>query len=190
GVADVTVIPYSSSGTVIWCAKTGLCGAPAAPLPATFTVNNNCAPNAAIPGSKGDSILVPWTKLVPLIGAAAGGAATALDCSVDATVVTPAEYLVMRNAVVGFNAHIQTEAAARGFDYWDPNPTLLGRKAAGQIPVFPDLSNLATGRVGFGPLFSLDGVHPNLTAHKLIADSIAAHLNAAFGTTIPIPVAP
>jgi phospholipase/lecithinase/hemolysin len=44
--------------------------------------------------------------------------------------------------------------------------------------------------VGFGPLFSLDGVHPNATAHKIIADSIASHLNTAFGTTIPIPVAP
>ena len=187
GVADVTVIPYTSSGAVIWCAKTGACGAPAAALPLTFTVNNNCSPMAAGLGAKGDSILVPWTKFVPLIGAAAGGAATSLDCSVDAAVVTPAEYLVMRNAVTGFNAHIQAEAAARGFDYWDPNPTLLARKAAGQIPVFPDLSALATGKVGFGPLFSLDGVHPNATAHILIADSVAAHLNAAFGTTITLP---
>ena len=190
GVADVTVIPYTSTGTVLWCAKTGLCGSPAAPLPPTFTVNNNCAPNAAIPGSKGDSVLVPWSKFVPLIGAAALGAATSVDCSVDTMVVTPAEFLVMRNAVAGFNAHIQTAAAARGFDYWDPNPTLLAKKVAGQIPVFPDLSQLANGVVTFGPLFSLDGVHPSALAHKLIADSVASHLNAAFGTTIPIPVAP
>jgi lysophospholipase L1-like esterase len=190
GVVDVTNIPYTSTGTTIWCAKTGLCGVPAAAFPATFTVNNNCAPNAAVPGSKGDSILVPWSTFVPLIGAAAGGAATALDCSVDTKVVIPSEYAALRDAVVGFNAHIVTAAAAHGFAYWDPNPTLLAKKTAGQIPLFPDLSQLATGVVTFGPYITLDGVHPSALAHKLIADSIAAHLNSAFGTTIPIPVAP
>lgn len=192
GVVDVTNIPYTSSGTVIWCAKTGACGAPAAPLPATFVVLNNCSPAAVSLGGNGDSILVPWSKFVPLIGAAAAGATDTLDCTVDAQVVTPAEFAVMRNAVVAYNTHIQAVVAGNpDFAFWDPNPLLLAKKAAGQVPVFPDLSALGTGgSVGFGPLFSLDGVHPNATAHKLIADSIAAHLNAAFGTTIPIPVAP
>ncbi len=191
GVVDVTAIPYTSTGATIWCLKTGACLIPAAPFPATFTVNNNCAPIAAGLGSVGDSVLVPWSKFVPLIGAAAAGASTTLDCSVDATVVTPAEFAVMRNAVVAYNAHIVTAAAAHGFAYWDPNPTLLAKKAAGQVPLFPNISTIGTGgSVGFGPLFSLDGVHPNALAHKLIADSIASRLNSAFGTTIPIPVAP
>lgn len=188
GVADVTTIPYTSQGLVIFCARNpGVGGCPGtvgtSALPATFIVNANCAASA-------DSILVPWTKFVPLIGAAALGASDTLDCSIDATVVTPTEYAGMRNAVNAFNTHIATAAATRGFDYWDPNPTLLAKKGAGLIPVFPDLSNLATGTVGFGTYFTLDGVHPSALAHKLIADSIASHLNAAFGTTIPIPVAP
>jgi len=192
GVVDVTNIPYTSTGAVIWCLKTGNCGAPAAPLPATFVVLNNCAPNAVVATSFGDSILVPWTKFVPLIGAAAAGATDTLDCTVTTKVVTPTEYAVMRNAVVAYNTHIQAVVAANpNFAYWDPNPTLLARKAAGQVPRFPDISTIGTGgSVGFGPLFSLDGVHPNATANKLIADSVAAHLNSAFGTTIPIPVAP
>lgn len=192
GVVDVTNIPYTSTGATIWCLKTGACGAPAAPFPATFVVLTNCAPNAAVPTSFGDSILVPWSTFVPLIGAAAAGATDTLDCTVDTKVVTPTEYAVMRNAVVAYNTHIQAVVAGNpNFAYWDPNPTLLAKKAAGQVPLFPDISTIGTGgSVGFGPLFSLDGVHPNATAHKLIADSIAAHLNAAFGTTIPIPVAP
>ena len=192
GVVDVTNIPYTSSGTVIWCLKTGACGSPAAPFPATFVVLNNCSPASAALGGNGDSTLVPWSKFVPLIGAAAAGATDTLDCSIDATVVTPAEFAVMRNAVAAYNTHIQAVVAANpDFAYWDPNPTLLAKKAAGQVPLFPDISTIGTGgSVGFGPLFSLDGVHPNATAHKLIADSIAAHLNSAFGTTIPIPVAP
>ncbi|HEU4570681.1 MAG TPA: SGNH/GDSL hydrolase family protein [Gemmatimonadales bacterium] len=188
GAADVTAIPYSSYGYIIWCAKTGLCGSPAAPLPPTFIVSNNCAPDAAVPGAKGDSILVPWTKFVPLIGAAAAGATDTLDCSVDANVVTPSEYATLRTAVSDFNAYMSVQAAAHGYDYWDPNPTLLALKGTGQVPVFPDLSALGTGgSVGFGTYFSLDGVHPSATGQKLIADSVAAHLNAAFGTTIPTP---
>ncbi|MBW8772403.1 MAG: hypothetical protein JF590_03800, partial [Gemmatimonadetes bacterium] len=188
GVVDVTNIPYTSQGLVIFCAKNpGVGGCPgtvgSSPLPAAFTVNPNCAASL-------DSILVPWSTFVPLIGAAALGAPTTLDCSVDTKVVTPTEYAALRNAVVGFNAHIVTAAAAHGFAYWDPNPTLLAKKAAGQIPPFPDLSQLATGVVTFGTYFSLDGVHPSALAHKLIADSIASRLNSAYGTTIPIPVAP
>ena len=190
GVVDVTNIPYTSTGTVIWCLKTGACpGVPAAPFPAGFKVLNNCSPAAVALGGNGDSTLVPWSKFVPLIGAAAAGATDTLDCTVDTKVVTPAEYAVMRNAVVAYNTHIQAVVAANpNFAYWDPNPTLLAKKAAGQVPLFPDISTIGTGgSVGFGPLFSLDGVHPNATAHKLIADSIAAHLNTAFGTTIPLP---
>ncbi|HET7042103.1 MAG TPA: hypothetical protein VFI13_08780, partial [Gemmatimonadales bacterium] len=161
-------------------------------LPDSFIVNDNCAPNAVIGTSYGDSILVPWTKSLPLIAALTGTNHTNLDCTVDANVVTPTEFAVMRNAVAAYNTHIQAVVAANpNFAYWDPNPTLLAKRAAGQIPAFPDLSTVGTGgSVGFGPYITLDGVHPSATAHKLIADSIASHLNAAFGTTIPIPVAP
>ena len=185
GVANVTVIPYATSGLVIFCAKNpGVGGCPAGPalLPPTFTVNANCADAA---------ILVPWPKYVPLIGAAAGGASTSLDCSVDANVSTAAETGNMVTAVANYNNYLSTQAAAHGFAFWDPNPTLQNLITTGAVPRFPDLSALGTGgSVRFGNYFSLDGVHPSALAHKLIADSVAAHLNAAFGTTIPIPVAP
>jgi phospholipase/lecithinase/hemolysin len=90
------------------------------------------------------------------------------------------------------------------------NPTLLAAKAevpaAGQLPkvaTFPCLpgttpAQIAAGtpcgtaggknktpNVLFGTYFSLDGVHPSATAHRVIADSLIAHVNAKYGTTIP-----
>jgi hypothetical protein len=187
GVANVTVIPYGTSGQVIFCAKNpGVGGCPGTPgtsaLPALFTVDPNCAVT---------TILVPWSKYVPMIGAAAGGSAQVLDCSVDAVVSSTAETTNMATAVAGYNNYLSTQAAARGFAYFDPNPTLQNLVNTGAVPLFPNLAGLSTGgSVTFGNYFSLDGVHPSALAHKLIADSVAAHLNAAFGTTIPIPVAP
>jgi len=59
----------------------------------------------------------------------------------------------------------------------------------GQIPPFPDLSAaLGGGNVGFGPFFSLDGVHPSTLAHQAIADSVASVINQKYSTTLPVPV--
>ena len=190
-IADISVIPYASTGSVYWCIKNQpACGITTpTPFPAQLTVNNNCAPNAAIPGSKGDSTLVPWPIGVPRIAAAAQGQPTTIDCSVDADVVLPAEYAGLRTAIAGYNAFIQAQATARGFAYFDINPPLLAAVIAGQIPPFPDLSAaLAGGNVGFGPFFSLDGVHPSTTAHRLIADSVAAAINQQYSTSLPVPV--
>jgi phospholipase/lecithinase/hemolysin len=190
GVADVAVIPYASRGSVYWCIKNQpACGVFPSAFPATFTVNNNCAPNAAIPGSKGDSILVPWPIGVPRIAAAAQGANTTIDCSVDTDVVTATEYANLRTAVAGYNAFIQAQATARGWAYVDVNGPLLQAVALGIIPPFPDLSAaLAGGNVLFGPLFSLDGVHPSTVLQRLVADSVASAINQKFATTLPVPV--
>lgn len=185
GVVDVTNIPYASSGRVIFCAKNpGVGGCPGtvgtSPLPALFTVNPNCAASL-------DSILVPWSKFVPMIGAAAGGAARTLDCSAtsDTIIVTPTEYAAMRNAVAAYNAKISSVATANNWAYWNPNPALDSLRLLGQIPPFPDLSGLATGVVAFGPWISLDGVHPSAAAHKLIANYMRGVINTKYTTAIP-----
>jgi lysophospholipase L1-like esterase len=193
GVADVTVIPYASSGATYWCLKTGACpGIPAAGFPPNFTVNNNCAPMAAIPSSKGDSVLVPWTVGVVRILTAAQPPfpATTVDCSVDSDVVLPAEFAALRNAVAGFNAHIQQVAANHGWAYFDPNPALLALRADPQkVAPFPDISQVSSGQpIRFGTMFTLDGVHPSSLAHRLIADSLASVINQSYGTTLPVPV--
>ncbi len=185
GVADVSIIPYSTPGQVYFCLKTGACpGIPAGGFPANFDVSGNCAPP---PLAKGDSILVPWTVGIARLSAAAAGAHTTLDCSVDADVVTPAEFKGLRDAVSGYNSFIQQQAAARGWAYLDVNPTLLGAKAdPALITTIPNLPTAASGgNVTFGALFSLDGVHPSTAAHRIIADSVISAVNATYRTTIP-----
>jgi hypothetical protein len=207
-VADVTVIPYSSSGSTYWCLKNGVCpGVPSGGFPAVFTVNNNCAPGAAVPGAKGDSILVPWTVGVPKLSAALAGVPQTLDCSVDAQVVTPFEYKTMREAVAGYNAFIAAQAAQRNWAFVDVNPALLAARAdqpvtvppppAAQqtfpkIALFPCFPGKPCGSkvnpgpaVLFGTYFSLDGVHPSEVAQRVIADSLISAVNRTYGTGIP-----
>lgn len=183
GVANVTAIPYASQGLVIFCAKNpGVGGCPGTPgtsaLPAAFTVNPNCA-------AKADSILVPWPKFVPMIGAAALGSPQTLDCSVDNVVITATEYAALRNAVAGFNAKISAVATANNWAYWDPNTALDSLRVAGQVPLFPNLAGLATGTVTFGTYISLDGVHPSAAAHKVIANYLRGVINTKYATSIP-----
>ena len=191
-VADVSVIPFASRGSIYWCIKNqpAACGPFPATFPPTFAVDSTCAPIATgITGAKGDSVLVPWPIGVARIGEAIQGASTRIDCDVDTDVVTPSEYAALRNAVAGYNTFIQAEAAARGFAYFDVNLPLGAAVLAGQIPPFPDLSQaLAGGNVIFGPFFSLDGVHPSTLAHRVMADSLASIINQKYGTSLPVPV--
>ena len=189
-VVDPRVVPYATSGTVYWCLKTGVCpGVPNAGFPATFTVNNNCAPNAAIPGAKGDSVLVPWPVAIPRLSAAAAGASTTIDCSVTTDVVTPAEYKAIATATAAYNSYIVAQATQRNWAVWDPNPSLVAAKAnPALVTTFPNLPSVATGgNVTFGSYFSLDGFHPSSVTHKAVADSLASVINRYYKTTIPLP---
>ncbi len=188
-VANVTVIPYASAAAIWYCLKNGGCPPPLPPVnPAlagipTFTVNVNCAP----PG--GLQILVPWTIGLTKVSTAVGGTAASIDCSVDNEVVTSTELNGLVTAVAGYNAHIQAEAQNRGMAYFDINPPLSALVANGTIPAFPNIAGALTGNsVLFGPMFTLDGVHPSATAHRLIADSLASVINQTFSTNLPVPV--
>jgi hypothetical protein len=200
GVGDVESIPFATPGAVYWCLKTGACpGVPPGGFPPSFSVDLSCAPHAAVSTSNGDAVLVPWTVGVPKIAAAAAGASTTLDCSADNEVVLPAELANLRAAVQGYNTYISDQAQQRGWAYIDVNPTLVAAKAeaiaAGQQPkitTFPCLpggpcggTTNATPSVLFGTYFTLDGVHPSATAHRVVADLVIAAVNQTYGTTIP-----
>lgn len=189
-VPDVTVIPFASSGATYWCLRNGVCPGIPQQLPNGLTVNNNCAPAAVIPGAKGDSTLIPWTKGLPRVFAAAQGApGQVIDCSVDLDVVLPAEYAAMRNAVVAFNTVIHAQATARGYALVDMNAILLQARAGGAIPPFPNTTAVAGGGpITFGPFISLDGFHPTSTAHRVLADSLASALNQTYGTNLAVPI--
>lgn len=192
-VTDVSVIPYSSRTAIYYCLTYVDPARCQAPLPTTpepnlaglqalglWNVNVNCAAPAGL------ATLIPWTLAVPILAAAAGGAPQTMDCSDDALVVMPSELAAMQAAVVGFNAYIQTEAVSRGMAYLDVNPPLLALVGTGAIPSIPDLlPALAGGSVGFGPYFTLDGVHPSTLAHQLVTDSLVSTVNRFFATSIP-----
>ncbi|HJS48289.1 MAG TPA: hypothetical protein VJ773_09915, partial [Gemmatimonadales bacterium] len=192
-------IPFASRAAIYFC-LTYDDAACAAPLPETpdpnfaglagaglWTVTASCSPAAA-----GLATLVPWPIILTKLGAATnpgGPVPQTLDCDLDTEVVTPAEYAGLQAAVAGFNGFISAQATARGMAYFDVNGPLAALVADGSIPPLPDLLPALSGQpVGFGPIFSLDGVHPSSQAHEFIADSVAAIVNRTFGTAIPVPV--
>jgi hypothetical protein len=188
-IPDVTQIPYTSRGSTYWCLKTGLCPGVPVQLPANVTVSNNCAPNAAIPGAKGDSVLVPWTVGVAGILRASSPPFTpfALDCSNTLQVVTPEEYAYVRTTTEQMNQLIRDQATQRGWALVEAGGIFAQLQVqAGGIPPFPGLSAVPTGgNVDFGNWFSLDGFHPSSATHRVVADSVIAVVNRTFDTQIP-----
>ena len=185
-IPDVTQIPYTSRGSVYWCLKTGLCPGVPVQFPASVTISNNCAPNAAIPGSKGDSILVPWTIGVAGLLRASSPPFTpfTLDCSNTDQVVTPAEFAYLRTTTQQMNELIRALATQHGWALIEAGDVFA--TLAPGIPPFPDLSAVPTGgSIGFGPYFSLDGFHPSSETHRVIADAMIAKVNEFYATHIP-----
>lgn len=181
GVANVTAIPFFSTGATYFAVKNGT-----TTLPPAFTVSTNCAAIATgIPGARGDSVLVPFPYGGELIGAAAQGVPTNLDCADTVPrIVVPAELRQLVAAVNGYNAFIQAEATARGWAYLDPNPTLDSLRAIPtQVAPFPSFGALCSANP-FGLAFSCDAVHPSAATHVIIARKVAQAINAEYGTSI------
>jgi hypothetical protein len=185
-IPDVTQIPYTSRGTTYWCLKTGLCPGVPAQFPANVTINNNCAPGAAVPGSKGDSILVPWTIGVAGLLRASSPPFTpfTLDCSNTNQVVTPEEFAYVRTTTEQMNQLIRDLAAQHHWALVEAGEVFA--TLAPGIPPFPDLSAVPTGgSISFGPYFSLDGFHPSSATHRVIADAMIQEINQFYNTQIP-----
>ena len=193
GVANVTAIPFFSRGATYWAIKNGL--VPGAAFPPTFTVSANCAPIVtAIPGARGDSILVPFPYGAALLVAASppNNQPRNLDCAdTVAAVVVPKELLKLLGAVQAYNTFISAQATSRGWAYLDPNGKLATLAAdTAQVRPFPyfpqgNAGDTVAVRRPFGRAFSLDGVHPSASAHRLIADTLRIVINAKYGTAIP-----
>ncbi len=191
GVANVAGIPFFSRGATYWAIKNGL--VPGAAFPPTFTVSNNCAPIATlIPGARGDSILVPFPYGAALLGAAQAGASRNLDCAdTVAAIIVPKELIKLIGAMTAYNAYISAQATARGWAYLDPNAKFAALSAdTAQVRAFPyfpqgNAGDTVAVRRPFGRAFSLDGVHPSSSSHRLLADTLRILINSKYGTAIP-----
>lgn len=200
-VADVTLIPHLSRGAAYRNAKR------AGALPSNFNLKN-CRPPTD--GGDGD-IFIPFQHGAALLGVAQGipeSATVTVDCSKDRTVeetvrenfsdsfvnaedvldqipndvepisrLTPAETTVLENRVAAFNQIIENQI---GGSYGYVNPNALFQANADKIPPFPDLGSSQP----FGPLFSLDGVHPTASAHRLVANNIIDEINATYDVNL------
>ncbi len=99
------------------------------------------------------------------------------------------EIMTLQARVTAYNDYINQEADTRGYTYVDVN-ALLGQPEFSQlIPPFPELIENPQTPWGtdqpFGPLFSLDGVHPSSAAHEAVTDAAIAAINAEYDTSIP-----
>ncbi|HWH04468.1 MAG TPA: hypothetical protein VN674_12305 [Gemmatimonadales bacterium] len=182
GVADVTQIPYASLGAVYFQLKATKLAA----LP-SFQVDASCAPSAL--GGVGDSSLVPFFYGLGLIAAAQAapaGGPFVLNCGTDDLVITKPEFLKLHNSVLAFNAYISSQAAARGYAYFDPNVALAQLKAdTTQVAFFPHAPpDPRATTAPFGTAFSFDGVHPSAATHKLVANTLITVINAKYGTAL------
>ncbi len=189
GVANVTLIPYFSKGSKFFKVKAGtdsIAGPDSASrrFPANFLVAPSCAP------PHGDSVLVPFPSGAAVLAFARTNPSIPVGVNCDSVVhIQPPELVKLTTTVLAYNRVISGEAAARGYAYFDPN-TLFTALPAGSIPTFPNVISTTAAfpaaiTTPFGAFFSLDGVHPSATSHKLVANALIGFINTQYGSHLP-----
>ncbi len=181
GVAQVSNLPSMSLGGLI-ASSVALQGALSAVAGKPVAVLPNCTGSTSL-------VNVPQLALAirnnthPAVLSCAPGAVTAPVG--DVFILDATEQATLSGVINAYNTYIKSRADALGFGYWDPNPLFASKRATGEIPPFP---NFASTNATFGPLISLDGVHPSGAAHILVANELITVINAKYGTTLkPVP---
>ena len=123
----------------------------------------------------------------PIVACVPGGASGALPAPIgDILILDPAEQTTINTIVGGYNTYLQNKANSIGFAFYDPNTPLTTLKAAGTV--IRSTPNYASATAPFGTGMSLDGVHPALGVHRLIANDLIAVINTKYGTSLtPVP---
>lgn len=104
------------------------------------------------------------------------------------SLLTSQEVSTLKTRLDTFNRFIQSQVdqADRDYGYVDPNP--LFAENSDQIPAFPELfenpnTPWSTDQP-FGPLFSLDGIHPSAKAHRLMTNAIIDEIANTYDVTL------
>ena len=97
------------------------------------------------------------------------------------SLLTSPEISFLQDRVATFNELIREKVSD---DYGYVNPNTLFQNNSDQIPAFPELfenpdTPWSTDQP-FGPLFSLDGIHPNAAAHRLVANALIVKINNTY----------
>ena len=131
---------------------------------------------------------MPTAVATGVARARAGASAATLSCAnapsasgVQDFVLAPAEIEQLNAQLAAMNAVIRREADRRGFAHFALSA--LYDEANSKAPF--SAVTLMTSAEPYGPLISLDGVHPSTAGHQLLADAAARALNATYRLGIP-----
>lgn len=175
-VHDVATFPGLRYGSELWADR----------------VNFQSAFNVAVDANCDNSpnmIFVP-AKVVGAVAQglgrrAAGAGPYTLSCAdVPGTVdyvLSPTDVTTLNGQLSFMNLHIETRAAELGFAHFELDAVYSAPK-----PTFSVVS-LMTGSEPYGPLFTLDGIHPSAAGHRILAEAAAQALNQKYALAIPIP---
>jgi len=122
-------------------------------------------------------LIAKAANLPPVPFTCVAGSAVTVDF-----VLTPAEQAIVAAVVAQMNVLIQTEAQTRGFAFFSLD-ALFAQPAV--RPPF-NVATLFTSATPWGPLMSLDGVHPNAAGQALLAAAAAQALNQRYNLGIPV----
>jgi hypothetical protein len=176
GVPQLMSLPTWRTGDILWQQRAAL---------ATYGVT-------VAAGCQGSTNLLNTVALLPpLVAAARAGTPQTLSCAdtpgqVD-FVLTAADAALITQTVTAINAAIKAAADKRQFAYVDV--PLFASEIPFAAPAFTADAFLG-GDAPFGLATSLDGIYPSPYGHELMADAVAAALNAKYGWNLPIPVRP
>jgi hypothetical protein len=116
---------------------------------------------------------------------AAGQPAAPLSCAdVPGTqdfVLTATDVEALEAQLADMNAHVRNVAAQNGFAFFDLDP-LYGRR---HLKAPFSATTLLTSDEPYGPLISLDGVHPSAAGHRILAREAAKALNVTYHLAFP-----
>jgi len=181
GVAKAQFLPSFSSGALLFATPAAQVAINAA-TGKTVVIDASCQGSAALVNVPQIILAIRAGTHPPVIACAKGIYPAPVG---DLLVLDPAEQATLNAAIDAYNGYISQKAAAINFAYYDPNVLFAAKKASGEIPPFP---NFTSSTATFGPLISLDAVHPNAAAHKLIANELIGVINAKYGTSLaPVP---
>jgi lysophospholipase L1-like esterase len=145
-----------------------------------ITVAEDCKDNPNL-------IFVPVRVPVAVATAAAVGAYT-LSCTAGVQfdqdfVLTPAEVSIVNGEMHAMTAHIQAEAARRGFAYFALGTLYDRNDIKGPFSV----SAIMFSPKPYGDYFSLDGLHPSALGQTILARAAAQALNDTYSLGISLP---
>jgi lysophospholipase L1-like esterase len=178
GVSDVTRIPLLIPAAAL--ADPSLRIALSFATGKTVTIATSCTGSASLIS----------LAIIPEIATGAHPASIACTATPglpvgDRFVLDAAERAVLVAAVAEYNVYISAKADSVGYAYYDPNPLFIAARARGDVPTVPDVANLSAP---FGPLFSLDGVHPSARGQIAIANELIALIAAEYSVRLrPVP---